>query len=372
MLMAVANDEEESAIMALYVRSAQRVTAASLDPVPVNVITGALGVGKTTAIAKLLASKPVDEYWVVILNEFTDVGVDALTLAAAARGAYDVRVIPGGCLCCTGELDFRRQLRAILQERRPQRILIEPSGIGHPGAVIEELRGQERVGALRLMSTVGLVDPKRLDAFESEGVERDQLTAADVLLLSKSDAASPEEQQMFEAKARAMFPPKRWIGLSEAGVLATTALSPPAAAYEFMAPVRPDLHATARDHVHDIHSRERVVQFGKHSATATEHTLLDRQACGWTIPREVTFNRVKLMEALQNNAAGLLPNIERLKAVLRTGIDHWALINVSPAGVSDAPCGWRQDSRIEVQGRQGEQIEWARWDEFWNSMVSRS
>jgi G3E family GTPase len=341
----------------------------------VNVITGALGVGKTTAIAKLLASKPVDEYWVVILNEFTDVGVDALTLAAAARGAYDVRAIPGGCLCCTGELDFRRQLRALLQERRPHRILIEPSGIGHPGAVIEELRGQERAGALRLMSTVGLVDPNRLDVFESDGVEHDQLTAADVLLLAKSDIATADEKQRFETKARAMFPPKRWIGLSEAGVLATTALNPPIAAYEFMLPVRPELHihahAHVQEHAHDIQSRERVVLFGKHSAKAMEHTLLDRQACGWTIPREVTFNRVKLMGSLQHNAEGLLSNVERLKAVLRTGIDHWALINVSPAGVSDAPCGWRQDSRIEVQGREGARINWARWDEFWNSMVSR-
>jgi G3E family GTPase len=347
------------------------VTSSTLIPVPVNVITGALGVGKTTAIAKLLASKPVDEYWVVILNEFTDVGVDALTLAAAARGAYDVRAIPGGCLCCTGELDFRRQLRAILQERRPHRILIEPSGIGHPGAVIEELRGQERMCALRLMSTVGLVDPKRLDVFESDGVEHDQLTAADVLLLSKSDIATADEKQRFETKARAMFPPKRWIGLSEAGVLATTALNPPIAAYEFMLPVRPELHTIAREHVHDIQSRERSVLFGKHSAKATEHALLDRQACGWTIPREVTFNRVKLMDSLQHNAEGLLSNVERLKAVLRTGIDHWALINVSPAGVSDAPCGWRHDSRIEVQGREGARINWAQWDEFWNSMVSR-
>lgn len=357
--------------MALYVRSVHVATTA-LDPVPVNVITGTLGVGKTTAIAKLLANKSADEYWVVILNEFTDAGVDALTLAAAAHGAYDVRVIPGGCLCCTGELDFRRQLRAILQERRPDRILIEPSGIGHPGAVIEELRGQERTGALRLMSTVGLVDPKRLNVFESDGVERDQLTAADVLLLSKADTATADEQQRFASQANAMFPPKRWIGLSEAGVLATTALNPPAANYEFMLPVRPGLHVTARGHAHDIQSHERVVQFGKYSATATAHALLNRQACGWTIPREVTFNRVKLMEALQTNASGLLLNVERVKAVLRTGIDHWALINVSAAGVSDIPCGWRQDSRIEVQGRQDGHIDWARWDEFWNSMVSRS
>jgi hypothetical protein len=159
-------------------------------------------------------------------------------------------------------------------------------------------------------------------------------------------------------------------------VLAATALNPPIAAYEFMVPVRPELHTHAhlyvKEHAHDISLRERTVLFGKHSTTATEHMLLDRQACGWTIPREVTFNRAKLMDSLQHNAEELLSNVERLKAVLRTGIDHWALVNVSPAGVSDAPCGWRQDSRIEVQGREGKQIEWARWDDFWSSMISRS
>jgi len=340
-------------------------------PVPVNVITGALGVGKTTAIAKLLAGKPADEYWVVILNEFTDAGIDALTLAAAAHGAYDVRVIPGGCLCCTGELDFRRQLRAILQERRPHRILIEPSGIGHPGAVIEELRGQERVGALRLASTVGLVDPKRLDAFDIEGVERDQLTAADVLLLAKADTANADERRLFELKARRSFPPKRWIGLNEGDTLSVIALNPPASSYEFLITARPTVHADAREHAHESEVRERGVKFGSYGVSATEHNLLGRNACGWSIPREATFNRVKLANSLQSGAEGQLASIERVKAVLRTGIDHWTLFNVSPAGMGEEPCGWRQDSRIEVQGVAGAAIDWARWDAYWQSMLAR-
>lgn len=352
-------------------------TAAAIvaTPVPVNVITGALGVGKTTAIAKLLSSKPVDEYWVVILNEFTDVGVDALTLAAAARGAYDVRVIPGGCLCCTGELDFRRQLRAILQERRPHRILIEPSGIGHPGAVIEELRGQERAGALRLASTVGLVDPKRLTVFDTEGVERDQIAAADVLLLSKADTATADERRLFETKARQSFPPKRWIGLGDIDALSTTALNPPADKYQFMLPARPDVHARAREqaqkHVHEIVPQERATQFGKYSIAATEHLLLDRRACGWTIPREATFNRVKLVESLEQGGEGLLLDVERLKAVLRTGIDHWTLFDVSAGGTNNQPCGWRQDSRIEVQATPGADVDWTRWDQYWRSMLAK-
>ena len=337
-----------------------------IEPIPVNVVTGALGVGKTSAIAKLLASKPENEYWVVILNEFTDAGIDALTLASAARGSYDVRVIPGGCLCCTGELDFRRTLRAIISERRPDRILIEPSGIGHPGGVLEELRGQERGGALRLVSTIGLVDPKRLSIFETQGVERDQLEVSDVLLLAKADIATDAERAQFARYAQQCFPSKRFIGDAINAVLSPEALAPPPAEFSFQLPQAPEEHG----HAHAIAVQERTVMFGAAAVAARVHFLLGRQACGWNLPRELVFNRVMLHESLLQGAAGLLQQVERLKAVLRTGIEHWTLFNVSPAGVSSTPCGWRQDSRIEVQLPQGGDTDWPQWDAYWQSMLA--
>ena len=337
-------------------------------PIPVNVITGALGVGKTSAIAKLLASKPANEYWVVILNEFTDAGIDALTLASAARGAYDVRVIPGGCLCCTGELDFRRTLRAIIAERRPERILIEPSGIGHPGGVLEEIRAQERGGALRLMSTIGLIDPKRLAIFESEGVERDQLEVADVLLLAKSDTATAADRQRFGQLAQQCFPPKRLIGTTDEALLSALALSPVAVTYSFELPQRPQEHVDA--HSHGIYVQERQVILGATTSVARVHKLLERQACGWAVPRELIFNRVHLHESLMQGANGVLVEVDRLKAVLRTGIEHWTLFNVSSIGVTATACGWRQDSRIEVQMQKGVDVDWLSWDAYWQSMLA--
>jgi G3E family GTPase len=337
-----------------------------LNPIPVNVITGALGVGKTSAIAKLLANQPVDEYWVVILNEFTDAGIDAITLAVAARGAYDVRVIPGGCLCCTGELDFRRTLRSIVTERRPDRILIEPSGIGHPGRVLEELRGQERAGVLRLMSTIALVDPQRLSIFANEGVERDQVEVADVLLLAKADIATDAERARFTQLAKQCFPPKRFIGSATNAVLSAESLAPPQAEFSFELPHQPEQHA----HAHQIEVRERSVVLGKTDATARVHVLLGRQACGWSLERELVFNRVMLHESLLQGAAGLLVGVDRLKAVLRTGIEHWTLFNVAVAGVTSTPCGWRQDSRIEVQLQPGVDPHWTQWDAYWQSMLA--
>src|SRR5579872_4741190 len=127
-----------------------------------HVITGSFGSGKTTAIRWLMAHKPASEMWVVILNEFTDAGIDALSVAQSARGAYDVRLVAGGCLCCVGELEFEKQLRVLLRDFTPVRLLIEPSGAGHAADVVDTLAVYESQQALELDSVICLVDP--LDA----------------------------------------------------------------------------------------------------------------------------------------------------------------------------------------------------------------
>lgn len=342
-------------------------------PVPVNIITGALGAGKTTAIARLLAAKPAAEQWVVILNEFTDAGVDALTLAMAATGAYDVRAIPGGCLCCTGEEDFQRQLRNLLREQKPARILIEPSGIGHPGAVVEELRDYERAGELKLKSTIALIDPQRLDALEAQdGIERDQIDAADVVLLSKAELADHAERERFSSAAQQLFPAKRWIGLSERGELPPIALDPPAAAYSFEMPLRPPLHLVEHlqrssgqaAHQHALQS-SRTFKFGRHTIEARTQALLGRVACGWSIPAEVIFAREPLRAELARGDHVLFAQVERFKAVLRTGMEQRLLLQKHLNTVSETESAWRQDSRIEVQLRPGLEADWEIWDRFW-------
>ena len=110
-----------------------------MNPTRAHIITGSFGSGKTTAIRWLMAHKPEEELWVVILNEFTDAGIDALSVAESSRGNYDVRLVAGGCLCCVGELEFGRQLRDLLRNFKPARLLIEPSGAGHAADIIDTL-----------------------------------------------------------------------------------------------------------------------------------------------------------------------------------------------------------------------------------------
>jgi G3E family GTPase len=336
-------------------------------PIPVNIITGALGVGKTTAISTMLANKPSEEHWAVILNEFTDAGIDAITLASAARGAFDVRVVPGGCLCCTGEQDFRQALNSIVVEQRPQRILIEPTGIGHPGKVIEELRSLERRNSICLMSTIALLDPNRLHYFDSSCVERDQIDVADVLLLTKLDHTSEQQRAEFAERAQACFPAKRFVGEGLKPLLTADALAPAGVRYTFdqayALPQRSGIHAS--EHIHLLPGVTRDVRFGSNVATARSIYRLARHACGWTLPREVTFDERKITRAFADASyAALLAQAERIKAILRTGVEHWVLLNVVGGAVTVTPCGWRQDSRIEVQLREGVVSRWCEWDAF--------
>lgn len=339
--------------------------------IAVNIITGALGAGKTTAIARLLATKPSQERWVVILNEMTDAGIDALTVASAAVGAYDVRAIPGGCLCCTGEEDFQQQLGHLVLER-PTRILIEPSGIAHPGAVIDELRVYERAGSLQLLSTIVLLDAPRLHVLTSPqlSTEREQVEVADVLLLSKAELATHDEQQQFLSAASNLFPPKRWIGLCASGNLPVEALQPPSADFSFesMASAGRTPHRHASPHAHrDIVARE--FAFRRSIIQARTQHLLGRWACGWNIPSEVIFDKQRWGQV---ERSPLMEGVERLKAVLRMGIEHRLLIQCDRGEFSLTEVTWRQESRIEVQMKPGCHADWPAWDRLWLGLMEET
>lgn len=77
-----------------------------IKAVPTNIITGFLGVGKTTAILHLLKSKPANERWAILVNEFGEIGIDGELIAGEQKSQTDVyiREVPGGCMCCVSGL----------------------------------------------------------------------------------------------------------------------------------------------------------------------------------------------------------------------------------------------------------------------------
>lgn len=288
-----------------------------------------------------MARKPENELWMVILNEFTDAGLDALSVAEAARGRYDVRLVAGGCLCCVGELEFSKQLRDILRNFKPARLLIEPSGAGHAADIVDTLGIYETQQALRLDSVICLVDA--LDArrlvHARPPTEWSQIQSADVLLLSKPDLAGEPERRAFDEIAAAQYPAKRHVGSCQHGEL------PPEALDKFERSATFSLF-----HDRGAASAPQPASFAIGGLTGSETQIqrLGLWAVNWVLPRELIFSRVVIEPRLTWMLDAYGGWLQRLKAVFRTGPGPSWLVQSHGRGLSGEDSAYRRDSRIEI------------------------
>jgi len=306
-----------------------------------HLITGSFGSGKTTAIRRLMAHKPAQELWVVILNEFTDAGLDALAVAEAAEGRYDVRLVAGGCLCCVGELEFGKQIRDILRHLRPDRLLIEPSGAAHASQIVDELALYENQGVLHLDSVICLVDA--LDAVRLEarraGNEWSQIQAADVLLLTKPDLADDAARAAFASIVAAQYPAKPCVGTCSHGVLPEEALQAYTRAPVFSL-IEPRTAATppvlAEFKIAGLIARESRVD------------ALGATAVSWIMPQHLVFSRSVLGPRLEWLLEAQRATLRRVKGVMRTGPGPSWTFQSHGRGLAAEDSGYRRDSRLEI------------------------
>lgn len=162
-----------------------------IQAVPTNIITGFLGVGKTSAILHLLEQKPSSEKWAVLVNEFGEIGVDGSLLNGsknAEQGIY-IREVPGGCMCCTAGIPMQFALNQLLRLSKPDRLLIEPSGLGHPKEVVETLKLQQNINVLSLQKIVTLLDARNLhdSRYTDHSTFTQQIDIADVIVANKKE-----------------------------------------------------------------------------------------------------------------------------------------------------------------------------------------
>ena len=169
---------------------------------PTNVITGFLGVGKTSAIRHLLKHKPESERWAVLINEFGKVGIDRelLNNTSGKQSQVEIREVAGGCMCCSAGLPMQVALNQLLRSQKLDRLLIEPSGLGHPEEVIASLAGPNYRGLLDIRATLTLVDARHFNdaRYTEHPVFLQQLNIADTLVVNKTDLSTPKDIQQMD------------------------------------------------------------------------------------------------------------------------------------------------------------------------------
>ena len=134
----------------------------------VHLISGFLGTGKTTALKSLMEQKDPNEKWVIIVNEFGEIGIDGAVLS---DNGIPVAEIAGGCLCCTAGPQMGVTVQKMLRDAKPDRQFINPD-------------------------------------YAQQALYKDQIGICDVLVASKTDLCTPEQLAEFHDKAAKLFPPK--------------------------------------------------------------------------------------------------------------------------------------------------------------------
>ena len=154
--------------------------------VKIDIISGFLGAGKTTLIKKLLKEAFEGEQVVLIENEFGEIGIDGGFLKDAG---IEIREMNSGCICCSLVGDFGASLKEVVEKYHPDRILIEPSGVGKLSDVIKAVQGVEEDVDIQLNSYTTVVDAKKCKMYMRNFGEffDNQVQYAGAILMSRTD-----------------------------------------------------------------------------------------------------------------------------------------------------------------------------------------
>lgn len=169
-----------------------------LQHIPTHVIAGSLGAGKTSVLRSLMAQRPSHERWAVLINEFGDIGLDSALLDGDQEGVSFTEVA-GGCVCCVNGVPFQVGLVQLLRKTKPDRLFIEPSGLGHPLQLLEQLRDVPWLDVLAVQPMVLVLDAQKTNSATAlANIEPALLAQTGLVLVNKCDGITPEQEQLWQ------------------------------------------------------------------------------------------------------------------------------------------------------------------------------
>ncbi len=315
----------------------------TIQTIPTNLIIGFLGSGKTTAILHLLRNRPKNSNWAVLVNEFGDVGIDGVMLEQEGLGSgVFIKEVPGGCICCAAGLPLQIALNLLIKKASPERIIIEPTGVGHPKKVMDVLTGEFYKTVLDIRATICLVEAHKLndDKYLSNQTFIDQLNIADIVLASKADQASLDDIERFHQFIQSIEPAKADFAEIEFGQFSVELLDIERNLQRCVS--FPDAH-TSKSHEHHSEISEEIkleldynFQWQKFENNGEGYF-----GCGWIFDPSIVFDELKLAEFVQSE------KFSRVKGIFHTN-NGWLMFNRSDEQFSKQDYDESKDSRVEI------------------------
>ncbi|WP_425355868.1 CobW family GTP-binding protein [Psychrobacter proteolyticus] len=362
---------------------------------PCTLVTGFLGAGKTTVINQLLATKPDDERWALLINEFGRIGIDGALLASSQDNDLEqkniaIREVSGGCICCTSQLPLQIAISRLLSDHHPQRLLIEPTGLAHPRELILQLSAPHWQTALKMNAVITVLSGEQWQQIKYRDHDGFQahVRDADVLIINRYTQLDTSEKQTLVEWITTLNSQVKIIWAAS-GLTAseTTDSSDVHSSDKFVANklVAGTYSTTLNDQLNkpsSIISKQRKVSISnptksmiglqsqanslatvpssslstdESEAQANPQTSADSdlpyryheeqqdfQLAGWRLPAHYILNADDLQDWLL-----ALPNWQRIKGVVHTS-DGWMQINFNPGSLTTKTIDPQTDSRLEI------------------------
>ena len=289
-------------------------------PTPCHIVTGPLGVGKTSSILHYLRNHTDPHGVGVLVNDFGPVGLDS-TMVEAESPSTTVMNVPGGCLCCTMLAELATSVHRLKTEHDVHRIIIEPSGMASPAHIIDVLRAQAQSLDITVHPTIAILSATDFDpaTLERGTYYRGFYEPADILVWNRCDLATELKVQEAIAWTHTLTPPKLQVFSTSYGQL-------PEKVFAMPQPRTSTSMSADEAHVHDQ----------------------SIYAGGLVCHRSQVFESQELLTNLlrlcQDGISGT--QVLRLKGVFHTDAG-WRSLEIANQEVISHPSSHRTDSRVE-------------------------
>lgn len=340
---------------------------------PCTLVTGFLGSGKTTLINQLLACKKAEAKWGLLINEFGQIGIDGKLIDASdGNQGLAIREVSGGCICCTSQLPLQIALSRLLAEHTPSRLVIEPTGLAHPKALIEQLSEPHWQTSLSMQLVVCVLNANQWQdiRYQEHDGYQSHVQYADVVLINRyEDMSKPMREQLidwiieYNPNAQIVWHSNTADCINRLYAQIQTVSQviyheQQKQRQQVRISLNPLLTNTANNTV-SVSNNGQFLQSKLEDANATQPTndtanevvslpyrYHDYQqgmsVGGWRLPANWIFDHGSLQQWLS-----AIPNWQRIKGVVNTD-EGWMRFNFTPDSLTTSHCPDQSENQLEI------------------------